>query len=160
MSINWLTIGINILTSGIVAIAFTGSTNYFLQKKNRRDSLLHEKGYDLIDKIHAIHKKRIEVSAYVFLFHNVPIEKLIDLKREYTNKCREFEIDVHKYSIFFNKKIRFKLEEFIKYLKGVEDALDYNINPSDSPKMYFINHSNINNDICDQIINLIKKKIS
>ncbi|OWV38183.1 hypothetical protein CE489_01550 [Bacillus spizizenii] len=160
MSIDWSTIGINILTSGIVAIVFTGSTNYVLQKKNRRDSILQEKGYELIDKIHAINAKRFEVSTYMLLFHNIPREKLMELWTDYTKKCREFEIEVGKYSIFFNKKTRLKLAEFLEYLKEVEKALDYNINPANSPLMYVVNHSKLNNDICDQIINLIKKKIT
>ena len=152
MSIDWNIVVQSIIVSAIIAVVFSGGTNYFLQKRNRRANILYEKGYELIDKIYSVNSKRIEASFYVTLVHNVPEEKMNQVYSDYMKDCLEFNIEVKKRSVFLNKKINRKLEEFMSYLKEVEIAIENNLKGEN----YSINFNQKEEELCNQIIRLIK----
>ncbi|HDX9708497.1 hypothetical protein OOG41_18175 [Bacillus sp. AS_5] len=141
-----------VITSAITAIIFTGGTNYFLQKTNRKGNEVVAKGNMLIGEIYSVNQKRIETMASFISFTNIPEEKLHKLSNDYQKEILAFELKVKQYSIFFNKKTNKSLQEFINYLKEVDDAL-----------LSYINNEslviNVNNQEIDKLYDSIIKRI-
>ncbi|PEA80777.1 MULTISPECIES: hypothetical protein [Bacillus] len=145
-----------IITSAITAIIFTGGTNYFLQKTNRKGNEVVAKGNILIEEIHSVNQKRIKTMVYIVAFYNIPETELYELKDDYQKEILAFELKVKQYSILFNKKTNKSLQEFIMYLKEVDDALLKYIN--NKPLTINVNNEEINR-LYENIIKRIQKQI-
>jgi preprotein translocase subunit SecA len=142
---------LSLLTGAIVG----GAVNYYLQKKNRKGNALYEKGYELIDKIKSMNEERVRVFTIISLYNNLPKEQINKLFYDYSKKCDDFKLDVHKYSILFNKETNIKLNDFISYLEEMKTALLKLENGED----FIVNFDNNSiNELCNQIIKLIKKQ--
>jgi hypothetical protein len=158
MGINWSEMIITALTSAIVAIFFTGGTNFILQKTNRKGNLISEKGPLIIEQILDINEERTNLLKYCTFFTGFEKEEILIEYKNYSIKCHKFNKTIQTYDFILDKKIKIKLYDYYNYIIEVKDAL-WNVVDGDIDS-YSINVNNKKPDILvEEIIRQIKKQI-